>query len=201
MKETAMHPVKRTHSLEEERQVLLAEIQSSRAVYRRMLAEADAPRPGPFSRARRSHAGGASGSGRAEDAKQWARDHPAMVVAGLAGTIALALLARRRTKRHKSAAATMKQAEQSSGQSLLKEQSPLPRVAGGVLATAFASLATGLLRNPAQLRFAARAMPALLDYVRRWRSNVNARSAQVAGEVRNAGSTARSAMRDAGSRS
>jgi hypothetical protein len=171
--------MKHSPSLEEERQTLLAQIQSSRAVYRRMLAEADAPEPAePNAAARRGNAIAATVADRAGTALQWAREHPALVAAGAAGVIAALMLIRRQTRRRTVSRAQVRDVAHTRGNQLLREQSAVPRVARGVLVSSLAGLAQGVLRNPARLRFAARAMPVVMSYVRRWRSNAAVRKAE-----------------------
>jgi hypothetical protein len=156
--------MKHSPSLEEERQTLLAQIQSSRAVYRRMLAEADAPEPAePNAAARRGNA--------------------------IAATVADRI--RRQTRRRTVSRAQVRDVAHTRGNQLLREQSAVPRVARGVLVSSLAGLAQGVLRNPARLRFAARAMPVVMSYVRRWRSNAAVRKA----EARRNAQMARSAER------
>lgn len=90
--------MKHSQSLEQERQALLAQIQSSRAVYRRMLVEADAPYQAQDVGMGRVNAIGATLTDGAGSAMQWAKQHPGLVAAGMAGTIAALLLARRRNR-------------------------------------------------------------------------------------------------------
>ncbi|MDB5824605.1 MAG: hypothetical protein JWR21_3309 [Herminiimonas sp.] len=189
--------MKHSPSLEEERQALLAQIQSSRAVYRRMLAEADAPEPaGPSAASRRGNAIAATVTDRAESAMQWAKAHPALVAAGAAGLVAVLMLARRRTTRRTASRAQVRDVVQTRGNQLLNQQSAVPRVARGVLMSSLAGLAQGVLRNPARLRLAARAMPVVMGYVRRWRSNAAARKAEARHNAQMARNRQRGSMPD-----
>jgi hypothetical protein len=189
--------MKHSPSLEEERQALLAQIQSSRAVYRRMLAEADAPEPAePNAGSRRANAIAATVTDRAGSAMQWAKEHPALVAAGVAGVVAVLMMARRRARRRVGSREPVRDPVQTRGNQLLNQQSAVPRVARGVLVSSLAGLAQGVLRNPARLRFAARAMPVVMGYVRRWRNNAAARKADARQNAQTARSTARGTMRD-----
>jgi hypothetical protein len=188
--------VKHSQSLEQERQALLAQIQSSRAVYRRLLTEADAPEQDAG--AGRASAMGNTLTDGAGSAIQWVKQHPALAAAGMAGAIAALLLARRRARRRaKSLARVRQQAPaQTRGGQLLEEQSAVPRVARGVLVSTLAGLAQGMLRNPARMRYIARSMAVAMRYIRRWRNNAAARGAQVRHEAKKLGASAGGAVRD-----
>jgi hypothetical protein len=189
--------MKHSPSLEEERQALLAQIQSSRAVYRRMLAEADAPEPAaPTAASRRGNALAATVTDRAQSAMQWGKANPALVAAGVVGVIAVLMLARRQTRRRTAARPQARSFVQTIGNRRLNDQSAVPRVARGVLVSSLAGLAQGVLRNPARLRFAARAMPVVMSYVRRWRNYTAARKAQARQNANMAGNTGRGTMRN-----
>ena len=188
--------MKHSPSLEQERQALLAQIQSSRAVYRRMLAEADAPYQAQDTGTGRANAIGATLTEGAGSAKQWAKRHPGLVAAGMAGAIAALLLARRRNRQRAKSLAQTRHVAPTRGKQLLKEQSAVPRVARGVLVSSLAGLAQGMLRNPARMQYAARSVAVVMRYIRRWRNSAAARSAQVRNEAKMDSASGRGVVRD-----
>lgn len=184
------HPIREHEpSLEDARRALLEQIHSSRAVYRRMLADTEAPEASS-STASTAHI--ASSSQRtatrrertstlrqlgdtaqrtAQPALAWARAHPGMVAAGVVGVAALLVAGQRmRQQRARVRLKHVQRAALARGRTLVAEQqSSLPRVARGILVTGLATLGKNFLRNPSQLRWAARAAPMAMQAFQRWR--------------------------------
>ena len=142
-------------SLEDERRALLEQIEASRSVYRRMLADepdpAAARRP-PYANATARHA---QDQGAGTRAMQWMMDHPLWVAGGVALVVLLAprvISARKRATRH---------AER-------RQREPEPRQGG--TARALLTAAALLLRDPARMRAAARMAQAAWQWMQRRRA-------------------------------
>ncbi len=124
-------------SLEEERRALLEQIEASRAVYRRMLANEPGSRGTRASLHLSGHVAAQSSRNRA---LQWAMAHPLWVAGGVA---LLVLLAPRAIVSTRRAAALRKSARQPAA----------PATSGGTL-RALLTVAALLLRDPARMRAA-----------------------------------------------
>jgi hypothetical protein len=140
-------------SLEEQRHALLEQIDASRAVYRRMLADANASSAArrPIRQGRLKHQAHV-----VERTMQWMMDHPLYVAGGVA---LIAMLAPRIIGAGKRTAdATSEQASASAPQHLTGTRRAL--LAAGAL----------LLRDPARMHAAARLLQSTWQWVRQQRA-------------------------------
>lgn len=193
--------MKRANSLEEERQALLEQIHSSRAAYRRMLAQYDAPEDSAGSAAygadsrldSKPHVSGMPGAFPRSMTMRWIIGHPWAIAGAVAGVVALAAVGPRRIKRGVAAVPAvaairkrMHNGEPEGFGSWSRPERRRPREvvveksspAGGALMASAMGLVTMMLRDPARMRMAARTAAQAWNWFNQRRQHQNGRMQQ-----------------------
>lgn len=156
--------MKQAMSLEEEKQRLLEQLENSRAFYRRMLTDADEPLHDEVPPTAYGYAPPAQrGRFPQSQTMRWAMEHPYLVAAGAAVLIMTARKGWSKTRRK----AEPVQEEQNAG---IKKG-----IAATTLGTTLATTAAMMLRNPAQMQAAMRALTLAVNYYKSRRGNARPR--------------------------